>query len=398
MYNIEALSMSFRDNPEWFTRALFGGRLIRGGYLRAVTGVKGGERLNQIDLTGKLLQKDGLDCAWTPKQVIRLSEQVAEIKTYKINLEQCIDELERKRLAWDLAPGAQNTELPADLRDATLYLLSVELSNEIETMLIGGDESVNPDDINGMVSLLRASTDTIKLTGVALTVANVLGEVGKVYAAIPEDVLRNERAGTLRLFVSYRTVRLIQMALAEKNNQVLFEAWSRDNTDPLNPIYRYFGMEIVPVLGMGDDTMVAIDSRNAYLLTDLMSDLERIEIGNFPAPWDNKVYVRGRLRLGFVIPFPDEAVLYSTDTEGIFVTPNDITFDKAGGLQELTVTAPSAYTEATTGTGGSVSTLGGKLFLTVAENTGAAREGTVTFTLTSSGDTATVTWKQAAGN
>ena len=54
MYNINGLSYNAQENPEWFTRAMFGGRLVAGGYIRVLTGIKGDELLNQIDLENKV--------------------------------------------------------------------------------------------------------------------------------------------------------------------------------------------------------------------------------------------------------------------------------------------------------------------------------------------------------
>ena len=71
---INGLTYRPKDNPEWFTRALFGGRLVQGGYVRVLTGVKGDEQLKSIDLENKILQADGRDCAWNPNQIIKLSE------------------------------------------------------------------------------------------------------------------------------------------------------------------------------------------------------------------------------------------------------------------------------------------------------------------------------------
>src|SRR5690606_32250419 len=154
MYNISGLSYKPHENPEWFTRAMFGGRLVQGGYIRVMMDVKGDELLSQIDLENKVLQIDGKDCAWTPNQIIKLSEKVAKVKTYKINLEQCIDELENKRTLYQLTPGATNEALPDELEDATLMLIAIALSNEIEEMIVGGDESKDPNSINGMVKTL----------------------------------------------------------------------------------------------------------------------------------------------------------------------------------------------------------------------------------------------------
>lgn len=354
MYNINGLSYTTNDNPEWFTRAMFGGRLVQNGYVRVLTGIKGDELLNQIDLENKVLQIDGKDCAWTPNQVIKLSEKLATVKTYKINLEQCIDELEQKRTLYMLTPGAKNEELPDELETATMALISMALSTEIEEMIIGGDTSKDPNQFNGMVKTLLNSTDAIKLVGTTLTKANILEKVEAVYDALPEPVLQAEDAGTLYIFASYATRRKIRNALASLNNQVIAANWSVDDADVRNPKLFYLGAEIVPAKGMGDNTLIGIDASNALLLTDLLSDLEEIELGQFPKPNDNKVFIKGRLRLGFVIPFEDEAVImdpsivtasggYSED-DGLKVVPNSLVFDAAGETKTFTIITDTGVT------------------------------------------------------
>lgn len=311
IFDISGLSYTAKENPEWFTRALFGGRLIAGGYIRVLTGIKGDELLSQIDLNGKILQKGDTSCAWTPKQIVKLSEKTAKIGTYKINLEQCIDELENKRTVYQLSPGAQNESLPAELEAATLALVAIGLSNEIEELLIAGDPDTNSDDIEGMFCQLKKSTEAIKLHGVTLTDDNVLGSVKAVYDALPEEVLQTEEAGTLFCFCSYATRRKARAALADKNNQVIAAAWTVDDSDKKNPKIYYLGMELVSVKGLNNATLIGYDSNNALMTTDLMSDLEDIELGNFPKPNESKIFIKGKLRLGFVIPFEDEMVLWS---------------------------------------------------------------------------------------
>lgn len=346
MYNISGLSYKPHENPEWFTRAMYGGRLVQGGYVRVMMDVKGDELLSQIDLENKILQIDGKDCAWTPNQIIKLSEKLAKVKTYKINLEQCIDELENKRTLYQLTPGATNEALPDELEEATLALIAIGLSNEIEEMLIGGDETKDPNQFNGMEKILLNSTEAAKIVGTTLTKANVLDAVESVYDEIKEDVLQAEDQGQLYAYVSYGTRRKIRNALASVNNQVIAANWTVDDSDKKNPVMYYLGMEIVPVKGIGQNTIIGITANNAILLTDLLSDLDGIELGQFPKPMDNKVWIKGRLRLGFVIPFEDEAVIYSPavtvaqeakDFDDLRIVPNNLVFDVAGETKTFTI-------------------------------------------------------------
>ncbi|SHG13894.1 hypothetical protein [Dysgonomonas macrotermitis] len=307
MYNISPLSYQPSTNMDWFTKALFGGRLIENGKIDVITGVKESTMLNLLNFENTLLQPDGRDCAWTPDQIFKLSEKEVQIKTYKINLEQCIDDLERKRINIMLKPGAKNTELPEALEEATMAMLADELSAEIETKIFTGDSAVNPNDFDGAVKVLTASANAIKVTGAVLTKANVIAEVEKVYTAIPEDVLaKGLENGTIKIYVAYETLQRLKMALASVSNQVIATAFTVE-TDSLH----YLGVEIVPVKGLNNQTMIAVDISNFLLATDLLSDTEEIRIGQFPAPHDSKIFIDGRLRLGFVIPFEDEVVFYN---------------------------------------------------------------------------------------
>ena len=96
------------------------------------------------------------------------------------------------------------------------------------------------------------------------------------------------------------------MALASVSNQVVASAFAIKDEE-----VRYLGVEIVPVKGLNNKTMIAADMTNFLLATDLLSDTEEIRLGQFPAPHDSKVFIDGRLRLGFVIPFEDEVVFYN---------------------------------------------------------------------------------------
>lgn len=411
MYNINDLSYSAHENPEWFARATFGGRLVQGGYIRVLTGVKGDELLNQIDLENKILQIDGKDCAWTPNQIIKLSEKRASVKTYKINLEECIDTLENKRTAYMLSAGAQNDALPAELEDATLALIAIGLSNEIEQMIVGGDSAVDPNSIDGMVKTLLNSTEATKIQSAVITVANVMDIIAAAYGALSEEVLQTEDAGNLYGFISYNTRRLLRQALTTVDSQRIAQNFTLDDTDKKNPTIYYLGMELVPVKGIGKDDVIVIDGNNAMLLTDMMSDLEEIELGQFPKPHENKVFIKGRMRLGFVIPFESEAVISSprvtaaqagsTYPNDLRVVPNSLVFSAEGEVKTFTVITtdtdaeielsdnPDHYTVAKGETAAGVTTV----TVTATANTGnmAPRVGQVVVKIAGTNRSATVT-------
>lgn len=346
MYDINGLSFDPSTNAEFFTRSLFGGRLVQSGKIRIMTGVKGDERLSQIDLQNKILQLDGKDCAWTPNQIIKLSEKIASVKTYKVNLEECIDDLENKRTAYLLKAGAKNEELPDELEEATMFLISIGLSNEIEEMIIGGDSSKNPNDIDGMQTILLKSTETAKVKGAKLTKDNVLAQFEKGYDKVTEEVLQAEENGSLFAFCSYSARRKLRNALTSIDSQRIAQNWTLDDTDKRNPIIFYLGTEVVAVKGIDEDTIIFTTDYNSLLLTDLLGDMDEMELGQMPKPNDNKIFIKGRMRIGFVVPFEDEAVIVSplVETEQdakpivpLRVVPTNLVFGIAGEKKTFTV-------------------------------------------------------------
>jgi hypothetical protein len=302
------------------------------------------------------------------------------------------------------------------LEEATLALIAINLSNEIEEMIIGGDPSIDPNHFKGMEKTLVDSLESVQLAGQVLTKSNVLDAIESVYNAIPEPVLQAEDAGTLYIMGSYGTRRLIHAALADKNNQVIHPAWASDDTDKRNPRLYYLGVEFIPVKGIGDNTLIGYDSRNAYLLTDLLSDLDEIELGNFPAPNDAKVFIRGRLRLGFTIPFEEEMVIMSTaisqdrplQLDSLHVSPNSLLFLAEGGELTFTIrTNPGVAPVVTSNSPGftveaGTTTAGGVTVVTVtAEDNSASgnpRTGEALISLSDNDRTATVTFNQPFEN
>lgn len=392
MLKIDELSYVPSENPEWFSRAMFGSKLITSGLVRVLMGIKGDELLNQIDIENEVLQLDGKDCAWTPNQILKLSEKKASVETYKINLEQCIDVLENKRTNLLLSPGAQNEELPDEFEDAALYLIAMAVSNEIEVMFFGGDKSVNPNHIDGLRKILLNSPIAAKRKGAVLTVDNVLDEFMAAYLMVPEEVLRAEEAGTLRCFTTWGAARLLRLALAKvpNDNFNIAQNFYINRDDPKNVEVRIFDTVLTPVKGLGPSDIIFADSNNLLLLTDLTSDLENIEIGPFAKPHENKVWIKGRLRLGIAVPFEDEAVISSPDvvTELSYTNPNGDLIIRPNNLNFAAIGESKTFTVITRDEDAEISLSANPDGYTVTK--GATADGVTTVTVVASNNTGNV--------
>lgn len=304
MYDISGISYQAKRQPEWFTKALFSGKIIDGGYVKILPNVKQSTLINMLDLDGNILQKSQFDCGWNPTAALKLSEQMLNVETYKIQMEDCIEKFETTWLAERMKPGANSIdELPATLEEASMQIIANEVSQNIDRLLFGGT-SGNTNEFSGYVEILSGATDTIKLGGDILTPSNVLGELEKVFMAIPKAVLKNKK--DIKFFVSESTSRAIRVALTSVSAQVINVAFNISDD-----MIKYFGIEIVETEGLTDDQIVAASINNLLMGTDLVSDFAQIELGNFAKPNDDMIYVKGRMKVGVGVAYPSETVLYA---------------------------------------------------------------------------------------
>lgn len=304
MYDITGISYQASRQPEWFTKALFSGKIIEGNYVRILPNVKKSTYLNMLDLDGNVLQKSHNDCGWNPTAALKLSEQLATVTDYKIQLEDCIEKFESTWLVERMKAGANVDELPATLGEASLDIVGKSVNADIERMLFGGDSS-NENEFDGIVKVLSGATDTIKVSGSTLTKANIINELEKVFTAIPEAVLQDAE-DKVKIFVSYNSYRALKMALANVDSQVIAAAFTVEGG-----VIRYLGVEVVPAVGISNGQMVASSTENLIMLTDLVSDFSQIELGTFPKPNENRLWVKGALKIGVAVAYPSETVLYA---------------------------------------------------------------------------------------
>ncbi|NDW09827.1 phage major capsid protein [Dysgonomonas sp. 520] len=289
--------------PDFFTKLMFSNKTSE--HVNIIPNVKYKTLLNTSEIEDDVLQADMGSCGWSPSGNIKFSERELEVKPYIINFEQCLKDFEKSWLGEIMKPGANLDEMPSEVEEQVMYLLSNKLSKEIENKIWNGTASTS--EIDGFITLLDNATDTNKVTGVALTKANILGEFEKIYLAQTDDVLGASEDSELKFYVSKKAEKLIKLALADVSNAniVINQNWLNTG-DSIS----YMGYEIIALTAIPADVIVFANWHNLAYGTDLISDKTELRIGMFPAPEDDKYFVKGRLKIGTQVAFPDEVVLY----------------------------------------------------------------------------------------
>lgn len=314
------IQYTIKNQPEWFYRSLQKAHTIDKGYVRVLPNVTKDTRIKKLVMGANTIsQVDTRDCAWTPTQRFTFDDALITVKNFKINEEQCLEDLDSiySEMVFN-SIGATKDKFPAvgepqNLESALMFHLQNALSNDIERLIWGGNGNAVAGIQDGILDKALADANSIKVANaVTIDSTNVLGEIQRVYDAIPDNVLNEgefepEKA-PVKIFVSLDIMRYLKQALSTTptNYQVTLPSFTIEGG-----VIRYMGVEVA-LVGLPSNTMIAASKDNLYFATDLLSDTAEIraQMGNDlydEAKW----YAKGAYRADAGYIFADEVVVYS---------------------------------------------------------------------------------------
>lgn len=306
--------------PDWFYKVLLKPNFIAKDYIRVEPNVTKEAVLRKLVMANNTVsQVDNRDCAWTPKQRFSNDTETFTVKNWKINEEQCLEELDSIYSENVLSEfrnyqaGATKTIMPNDLETAVMFHLENSLGADIDRIIIGGNGNAVDGIQNGLIDKALASSNTIKVSAVNIDATNVLSEIQKVYDAIPNVVINESlyepEKAPVRIFVDINTYRYALQALSgvAGEYQVVLPSWTYEGG-----VIRYMGVEVALVNYMPANTMFAASRDNMIFFTDLLSDTKEIRVAHGNDLKDESmVYIKGAYRAEAGIVFEDEFVIYS---------------------------------------------------------------------------------------
>ena len=315
------ITYTVKNNGEWFYKSLRKAHTLANDYIRVIPNVTKDVKIHKLVMANNTIsQVDGRDCAWNPTQRITLDEATFRVKNWKINEEQCMEELDSiwsemqyREIGATKDQWPSNTDGNESLESAVMFHLQNSLANDLERIIWGGSgNTVGGQTPDGIVDKALASANTIKVSGQTIDATNVLGEIEKVYNAIPNVVLNDgefdpEKA-PVKIFVTMDIMRYLRQALSTvpTNYQVILPSFAIEG----GKIF-YMSVEIV-VVGLPANTMVAASKDNLVFVTDLLSDTQEIraQFGN-DLKDEAMLYIKGAYRANAGFIFDDEVVIYS---------------------------------------------------------------------------------------
>lgn len=261
--------------------------------------VKSKVKIARLDMAN-IIQAD--DCSFNDSGTTTLSQKTLEVCPLKVNLEYCVSTFEANYLSEQLRAGSNTGQVMPDSVEA--YLLeqvSKNISADLENLIWQGDTAGSPESLcDGWLAQFRDDADVIDVTGTTLTAANIIVELGKVYAAIPATIVNSS---DLVIFISVAASKFYRQALAAGGFFATF------NAGDLNPTY--LGIPLVVAEGLSANQMVAAEKGNLWFGSDLMSDFDDVVvIPQFKITGAPTVRLAVRFKFGTSYGVSEEIVFY----------------------------------------------------------------------------------------
>ena len=281
---------------------IYAAALIKGGSketFNTILDVKDKARIRKHNF-GTLLQSDS--CTFSDEGAGTLTEKEVSACPLKINAEICQSTLE-SYVSHTMAKGSMNADfLPADFQAYLTDELGKKLSAEFEVLVWQGDTSGSPADVcDGLLTKFAADATVVDVTGTTITSANVIAELNKVYAAIPEAVKFSE---SLRIYVSSNILSAYRQAVSAASAEGYYDAKLAEN--------KFLGIPMVLAQGLPANEMVAAETNNLFLISDLLSDFDDIRIlPQLDVTGDDTVRIVGRVKFAVDYAYGAEVCYYA---------------------------------------------------------------------------------------
>lgn len=250
-----------KDAYEFYSKSLL--KFVSAPYMTLVPNVKSKIKLPTYDI-GNLIQE--ADCSWNAAGEGTLDQKAFEVCDLKVQLQYCVTTFEQNFLNEVMRPGFTGEIMPAVFESYVIDQIAAKAAQDMELIAWQGDTGTSSYPLSkcdGLVKKFKADGTVVDVTATAsITVTNVIGEIQKVYNAIPNVVWANKE--DLKIFVPISVAKLYRQAVANASAEAYFVG-----DRPLN----FLGVEIVETHGLPNLTMVAARVSNILFLTDLLSDL-----------------------------------------------------------------------------------------------------------------------------
>ncbi len=298
---VVASNAEYCPNPdEFYHKILLTDTAINS--VRQLLNVKTTTKLASLSFGDSVIQE--YDCAFTPTNS-DLDAVDISVCPLSIMTEFCQADLEESFLSKWMQSGSNHADFgPQAFMKIYYDELIRATKNDIAKIAWQGDttSTIAPySRCTGWEYRLANDAAVIDVTGTTVTASNVITEVNKLIAVLPE-ALAGEYMD-IAFYMAPNIVSAFRVASAAHNVNVMLDA---------NAPLIYNGFKIYTAYGMSANTMVLTRPENLVFATDLVNDaLEITTVAQRNTTLKDVISTRSDFKLGFWIVNPEEIVFYT---------------------------------------------------------------------------------------
>jgi hypothetical protein len=208
-------------------------------------------------------------CDFTDTGNVALSDVVLEPKELQVNIELCKKDFRTQWEAMEMRGAITGQELPSSFQEFFIQKNLELIAKDFEVAVWQGTDTGG--SFEGLQAKLAANTDVIDVTGTTLSASNIIAELAKVYAAIPNEVFVAE---DVKIIIPISAAKFYQEALSAVGSDAGYLAQSVVGAKPLN----YQGIDLVVANGLGANKMIAARSSDLHFGTNVLTDLAELRV------------------------------------------------------------------------------------------------------------------------
>jgi hypothetical protein len=258
---------------KYVSAMLLSGNTIANGLIEVKPNIKFKEVLKRLEI-GSIVAN--ATCDFDDTSTVTLTERIIQPKELQVNLELCKTPFISDWEAVSMGFSAFDN-LPKTFSDYFIGQISEKIAAKTELDIWSGTTAAGSfPGIGTLLAADAAHTGTKKITGVAVTAANVVDKIGSVIDAIPEQLLQDEG---LFVYVANNVFRAYKRALGGFGTAGLGANGvnGQGNNQDIN-VTLFDGIKVVAVNGLPSNRMIATTKSNLYFGTGLLSDYNQIKV------------------------------------------------------------------------------------------------------------------------
>ena len=275
MATVQSLTGNFAGEKAsgYLYPAILAANTIGSGIVTTHENVKYKLNIRNLATTGFLANAT---CDFTSTGEVALSDVVLEPKELQVNIELCKGNLRTQWESLEMRGAITGQEIPASFQEFFIQKNLELIAKDFEVAVWQGGS------FGGFEAKLAANGDVIDVTGTTLTAANILAEIGKVYAAIPDALYS---ADDIKIYVPISAAKLYQQATAAVGAGYSggTGAGYRGESYVGEKPFDYLGIPIVIANGMSANKMVAARKSDLHFGTNIMTDMSEIRVVDMAA-------------------------------------------------------------------------------------------------------------------